>query len=305
MRILVINPNTSEEMTSDIGDAARRYALGGVAVLGWGIMTVVTTIYIIGAGHIGVVYGFGGGKIVGSLNNGTHWVAPWREVKVANVQTQRTQFDFIGDDSAVSKESQAVYAKLRVNYHLVENPDPATCAKDNSCGKGVVWLYTNVGPDWFTKLVEGRAAQDFKEITATYSTPQITPNREQIRQKTLTTLKRELAPYSIAIEDVQIFNLHFADAYVAAIQDKQIAAQEALAAQSRATATINKAQGDASATLIQATAQAKSNVLLAKSVTPELIQFQAVQKLAPGVNTILLPSSSNFLLPSSIFGAGK
>ena len=26
MRILVINPNTSEEMTSDIGDAARRYA---------------------------------------------------------------------------------------------------------------------------------------------------------------------------------------------------------------------------------------------------------------------------------------
>ena len=26
MRILVVNPNTSEEMTSDIGDAARRYA---------------------------------------------------------------------------------------------------------------------------------------------------------------------------------------------------------------------------------------------------------------------------------------
>ena len=32
MRILVINPNTSEEMTSDIGEAARRYARAGTEI---------------------------------------------------------------------------------------------------------------------------------------------------------------------------------------------------------------------------------------------------------------------------------
>ena len=32
MRILVINPNTSEEMTRDIGEAARRYARAGTDI---------------------------------------------------------------------------------------------------------------------------------------------------------------------------------------------------------------------------------------------------------------------------------
>ena len=32
MRILVINPNTSEEMTRDIGEAARRYARAGTEI---------------------------------------------------------------------------------------------------------------------------------------------------------------------------------------------------------------------------------------------------------------------------------
>ena len=42
------------------------------------ILTFVSAITIIPAGHIGVVYGFGGGKIVGSIDNGTHFIAPWR-----------------------------------------------------------------------------------------------------------------------------------------------------------------------------------------------------------------------------------
>lgn len=256
--------------------------VAGLCGLGFVILTLVSGIYIISAGHLGVVYGFGGGKIVGSLNSGTHFVAPWREVKDASVQTQAVDFDFLGDQAAVSKESQAVFATLQVNYHLDQ--------------KRVIWLYTNVGSDWFSKLMEGRAAQDFKEVTSEYSTPTITPNREEIRRRVLSKMRGELAQYSVRIDNVQIKNLHFTQAYTDAITAKQVAAQRALAAQSQAQAVINKANGDAAAILINATKQAQANLRLSKSITPNLIAYQYVQKLA-AAHLIVTNGNSSVLIP--------
>jgi regulator of protease activity HflC (stomatin/prohibitin superfamily) len=57
------------------------------------------------------------------------------------------------------------------------------------------------------------------------------------------------------------------------------------------------AKGAAEARIIQAEAEAQANERLAKSLTPELVQYQYLLKLAPGVQTIFVPSGNQFILP--------
>jgi regulator of protease activity HflC (stomatin/prohibitin superfamily) len=251
---------------------------GSALVLGWIILTFAESIYIIPAGHIGVVYGFGGGSIVGHRDSGTTLVAPWREVKVASVQLKSVIFDYTGDNAAVSKDQQAVNARVQVNYQL----DPTK----------VVDLYRNVGPGWFNVLMEGRVAQDFKQVTSSFATTDITTHRPELRAKTLAAIKNELAKYSVTIADVQIKNLHFNKRYSDAITDKQVAYQHAQAAIQNANAAVNTAKGEATATLVKAEAQAKANKLLAQNLPPNLVAYQYVQKLAPNVKAIVLSGTS-------------
>jgi hypothetical protein len=49
--------------------------------------------------------------------------------------------------------------------------------------------------------------------------------------------------------------------------------------------------------VIQAEAEAKANQLLAASLSPELVQYQYILKLSPGVQTIFVPSGNQFILP--------
>ncbi|HNN14705.1 MAG TPA: hypothetical protein PKL78_14185, partial [Anaerolineales bacterium] len=65
----------------------------------------------------------------------------------------------------------------------------------------------------------------------------------------------------------------------------------------QADAAVIAAQGAAEARLIQAQAEAQANQLLAASLTPTLLQYQYILKLAPGVQTIFIPSGNQFILP--------
>ena len=44
-------------------------------------------------------------------------------------------------------------------------------------------------------------------------------------------------------------------------------------------------------------AEAEANQLLSQSLTPTLLQYQYILKLAPGVQTIFVPSGNQFILP--------
>ena len=48
--------------------------------------------------------------------------------------------------------------------------------------------------------------------------------------------------------------------------------------------------------------QAEANRLKRQTLTPLLVQQNAIDKLNPNIQVILLPSNSNFLLPSDLFG---
>src|SRR5690606_17370713 len=128
-------------------------------------------------------------------------------------------------------------------------------------------------------------------------------------------LERIFAENNLVLRDFVLRNIRFSDEYAAAVEQKQIAEQQAQqaefvveqrrqeaeqarqVAQGQADAAVIAAQGAADARLIEAQAEAEANTLLAQSLTPALIQYQYILSLAPGVETIFIPSDQQFILP--------
>jgi len=254
------------------------------------LFTAYRSFHTVSAGHVGVVYQFGG--IVGQTDSGFVTVAPWQNVKPANVQVQRYTFDKL---DSFSQETQNVFLSATLNYQV--NP------------KDIQQLYRSVGPDYFSKLVPNRVNQFFKDETVNFAATEIAPNRDLIRAHVLKRLKTELAPFSIQVDDLLIDDISFSPEFTSAIEDKQIATQEAKAAQNRvakaeaeAQQRVAAAEGDAKATIARAKGAAEANRLKRATLTPLLVQQNAIDKLDPNVQVILLPSNSNLLLPGSILG---
>ena len=138
-------------------------------------ITFFASVHQVPAGHIGVVYEFGG--IKGQIGEGLQFVAPWRDVLLANIQVQRRVFDKL---SAFSEESQDVFVRASLNVRV----SPQTIQE----------LYRTVGPNFFNVLVESRVIQNFKDETVKYKSVEIAPNRENIRKAVRERLEKELLP---------------------------------------------------------------------------------------------------------------
>ena len=141
-----------------------------------------------------------------------------------------------------------------------------------------------------------RVNQLFKDETVKYRAVQIAPNREQIRRSVRQRLATELAKYSIQVEDLLIDNIKFSPEFTKAIEAKQIATQDAQAAQNR----VKEAQFKAQQVIKQAQGEAKANQLKRQTLTALLVQQNAIDKLNPNVQVLIVPSGSNFLLPSNL-----
>lgn len=262
---------------------------GGVLILA--VMVFITffaSVNQVPAGHIGVVYEFGG--IKGQISEGLQFVAPWRNVLLANIQVQRRVFDKL---NAFSEESQDVFVRASLNVRV----SPQTIQQ----------LYRTVGPNFFNVLVESRVIQNFKDETVKYKSVEIAPNRENIRKAVRERLEKELSPFSIEVVDLLLDNIDFNPEFKKAIEDKQIATQRALEEQQKiegekhkAQQAIERAKGEGSAILFRAEKEAEANRKLAASLTPELVRYAMVQKLSDKIQVMMLPSGQNFILDSDI-----
>lgn len=279
--------------------------LGGIALV---LLTVLTSYQAVDNGRVGVEYEFG--RIIGQRRAGAHFIPPWRSLVPVNVQVQRARFhnavpgEQLGEDAfgridAASRETQDVFFDVTLNWQITETE--------------VQPLFRNVGPDFFIKLVPSRVNQFFKAETVKYEATEATQNREVIREDVARALAADLAPYGITVISLQIDNINYNEQFKRAIEDKQVATQRALQAQAQvavtqaeaaqavakakgaADAAIEAARGDAQSTLVRAQAQADANRQLAASLTPELLQSQAIAQ-AGAIKVAIVPQGSNFLL---------
>ena len=269
---------------------ARNYAwrMQPVAVGMTGLLLLVTTLgnmaCQVPAGNVGIVYAFG--AITGQRGEGLQWVAPWQSVKYASVQVQGHKFEKL---ASFSVETQDVFVDATINVQVspqyIQN------------------LYREVGERYFEILVYPRVLQAFKDETVKYTSVNIAPHREAIRMTVRTRLTNELKEYAIAVQDLLVDNIRFSAKFQDAIEEKQRQTQLALAEnekvageKAKANQRIEEARGQGQSILDVANKQAEANEKLAKSITPELVQYIFASRLAPNVNVMMVPSGQQFIL---------
>jgi prohibitin 2 len=277
-------------------DSSQPWAMGGlIGMLTAGVLWILLTGFLmvktVGEREVGIVYNFTG-TIAGKREKGWVTIAPWQHMEKANIAIQHTEYAFGKENSAVSKDQQDIFANLAVNYLLdAEN---------------VLDLYRRVGPNWKEIIVEARIPQVFKEVTSTMNTPEITERREALRSQTREKLAAELEPYDIDVVDVFITNLGFSQLYSQAIEEKQKQVQDALRAEARvkqveaeARQKVAEARGEANANVARARGEATANRLRQRSLSPILVQWEAIQKLNPNAQLIICPPGS-VCVPNSV-----
>jgi len=272
-----------------------------------GLHTLLATIHIVPAGHVGVVYTFGG--ITGQTSDGLVVTAPWRGIKKATVQVQT--LCFMDDANRCPSGAQRVGEGLDSFSQETQNVFIDAVLRIKVSPSDVQGLYRDVGESYVNKLIPGQVAQVFKDETVNYPAVDIAPNREVIRANVEIALEKELSRFSIDVDALLIENMVFEKDFEDAILQKQKATQEALkqqelikAREAEAEQKIAEARGNSEKLRIEAEGQAKANALISGSLTPMLIQFQALQKLADNVQIMLLPAGQGLIIdPSTILGA--
>ncbi|HUQ21516.1 MAG TPA: prohibitin family protein [Gaiellaceae bacterium] len=265
-------------------------ALAVVVVIGgWGAFR---SFHSVNAGHVLVVRQFG--EIVGQRGDGFQTIAPWQSAEEVStqVESQRFQMDdrsgaadgTISSGPAISEETQPVYAVVTLNYRVSD--------------KAVQELFTDVGSTYFDKVVAPRVFQVFKNETVKFKSVSVAPNREVIRQAVQLELDRQLDSFSIDVVDFLINDLDFPQEFTQAIERKQVATQDALAAQQK----VAQSKAEAQQEIERARGQAQAQRLRASSLTDRNLQFEALQilKEAPP-QIVFLPAGQGNLLDPSTF----
>jgi len=292
-----------------VKSVARGIAVALVVIIA--LWTVFNAFHQVPAGHVGVVSEFG--AIVDQTDDGLQLIPPWRTLQNATVQVQ--SFAFTDEPGNVpsnvtvlgsgldsfSAETQDVFINARLDIQV--SP------------RDVQGLYRGVGPDYVNKIVPQRVTQIFKDETVRFSTVDIAPNREAIREAVETRIDEELEEFSIDVVALLIDDIDFQPEFKNAIEAKQVATQEALReeelvqkAQFQAQQQIALAEGEAGALIATAEGQAEANRLLDASLTPNVIQFKALE-LAFGPNSpiefALLPTGEGLIIdPSTLLQRG-
>lgn len=262
------------------------WILSGVMVIAF---IVSTGFRAIPAGYVGVVTRFGQVE-ERTLPSGLQIVIPIVET-VVQVDTRVQPHEF-KDIDAASAEYQSVKASGKLNYHI----DP----------KYAYVVYRQVGLDFANKVIDPALNDFIKEEMPKFSITDILPKRDQIRADTIAAMNANLARYHVIVDDIYLANLSFSAEYEKAIEDKQVAQQQVQTQQQileqkkiQAQQAVAEAQGVADANVATAKGQAEANRLLTESLTPLLIQWQAIQKLNPQVQVMLVPTSNGFIFDLS------
>lgn len=280
--------------------------LVGVAVL---LTSTAAGIVIIEPNEIGVVINpLAPGALRSTpLPAGLHWVLPFIErVEHYSIARQTytmssvdTEGEVQGDDSiqARTADGQIVLIDASVIYSV----DPAQA----------IQLHVNWGKRFEDEAVRPTARGAIRDAVAQFGVEQLVGEERAVLETEMTNqLAIALAQNNLLLVDFVLRNIQFSDEYAASVEQKQIAEQQAqqaaleadrvrTLAQGQADAAVTTAQGAADARIIQAKAEAEALTLIAGALkdNPDLLTYRYIERLAPNVQVMYLPSGQPYLIP--------
>ncbi|GLI71989.1 prohibitin-1, subunit of the prohibitin complex (Phb1p-Phb2p) [Penicillium ochrochloron] len=212
------------------------------------------------------------------VNEGTHFLVPW--LQRAIVYDVRTKPRNISTTTG-SKDLQMVSLTLRV-LHRPEVPK-------------LPQIYQSYGTDYDERVLPSIGNEVLKAIVAQFDAAELITQREAVSNRIRNDLLKRASQFNIALEDVSITHMTFGKEFTRAVEQKQIAQQDA----ERARFIVERAEQERQANVIRAEGEAESAEIISKAVAKAgsgLIEIRKIdaskeiaQTLASNPNVTYLP----------------
>ncbi len=220
------------------------WLVGGIVLIA--LLLILDPFVQVAAGERAVVTHFG--AVSGELGPGIHFLTPVTTAShIINVQTQKEATKA----SAASSDLQSVSADIAVNYNVDPNK--------------VTDLYTRIGDDYQTKVIDPAIQEVVKSVTANYSAEELITKRSQVTSDMEVALATKLQASDIIVSTVNIVDFNFSDTFNQAVEAKVTAQQNALAAQNK----LQQVQFEAQQTVASAKAQAEAIQIQAQAINSQ------------------------------------
>lgn len=222
------------------------------------LIIIFTPFSIVNAGERGVVMQFG--KVQERiLGEGIHPIIPIvNTVKKLSVRVQKQEISA----EASSKDLQDVFTDVALNWHII--PEEAN----------VIFQQIGDENEVVQRIINPAVEEVLKAVMAKYTAEEIITKRGEVKAGVDDALTTRLTSYHIRVDDISLVHVHFSKRFSDAVEAKQIAEQEA----KRAGYVTLKAINEAEAKVNIAKGEAEAQRLLRDTLTPQLLQKQAIEK---------------------------
>ena len=238
------------------------HIIGSVIALIVVIILAFSMIKTVPTGYTGILTTFG--KVEpNTVSAGVHVIAPWQKIVKLDNRTQKVSVE----TDTFSKDIQQVKVSLAVNFCI----DQATAQE----------LYKTVGVNYYESVVLPRILENVKAVVAEYSAENLVAKRGELSDEILTRLTDDAAAYGINIISISVEDIDFTDEFTDAVERKQVATQNKLAAETEQAQKTMEEQAAADRAVISAKAKAEQDVIAANAEL-EVTKIQAEAALYAG-----------------------
>ncbi|KAK6513536.1 Prohibitin-1, subunit of the prohibitin complex (Phb1p-Phb2p) [Arthrobotrys megalospora] len=255
------------------------YRLAIPAAVGVGLLQA--SLYDVKGGSRAVIFDRLSGVKESVVNEGTHFLIPW--LQKAIIYDVRTKPRNISTTTG-SKDLQMVSLTLRV----LHRPEVGKLPK----------IYQSLGLDYDERVLPSIGNEVLKAIVARFDAAELITQREQVSNLIRAELLKRANEFNIALEDVSITHMTFGKEFTKAVEQKQIAQQDA----ERARFIVEKAEQERQASVIRAEGEAESAETISKAIEKSgdgVIQIRKIdaakdiaQMLASNPNVTYLPGGN-------------
>ncbi|OAA67315.1 prohibitin complex subunit [Niveomyces insectorum RCEF 264] len=247
-----------------------------------GVAILQASLYDVRGGSRAVIFDRLSGVKDTVISEGTHFLVPWLQRSI--IFDVRTKPRNIATTTG-SKDLQMVSLTLRV----LHRPEVQALPK----------IYQNLGQDYDERVLPSIGNEVLKAIVAQFDAAELITQREAVSQRIRADLTKRAHEFNIALEDVSITHMTFGKEFTKAVEQKQIAQQDA----ERARFIVERAEQERQANVIRAEGEAESADTISRAIAKSgdgLVKIRKIeasrdiaQTLAANPNVAYIPGGKN------------
>lgn len=233
--------------------------IGMAAVILLGVLCLFTCVVTVPTGHTGVVTTFGQVQDY-TYDSGLHFKAPWQRVVKMDNRIQKQTIDLACFSSDIQEVSMVYTINYQINKANAQN------------------IYKTIGVHYYDTVITPCITECTKIVVAKFTAEELVGERSVLAVAIEEELAAKLTQYNIELVSTSIENIDFNDAFTNAVEQKQVAQQNKLRAQTDAERMKIEAEAAAEIKRIEAEAEAAANRVITASLSQEILMNKYLER---------------------------